>query len=50
MANNLSYKFYPHLEKPKGDLYPIYLRLSLNRKKAEYSTGYNISIKEWDGL
>lgn len=48
MANNLSYKFYPHLEKPKGDKYSIYMRLSLNRKKTEYSVGYAIALQDWD--
>jgi len=48
MAKNLSYKFFLNLEKQKGDKFPIYMRLSMDRKKNDYSVGHYITLKDWD--
>ncbi len=43
----ISIKYYINTSRgTKGDL-PIYLRITLDRKKAELHTGYTCSVKEW---
>lgn len=46
--NKVTFKFYLNKGKQKGEKYPIYLRLIVNRQKAEISTGYSIKLKEWN--
>jgi len=47
MIHNPSLYFYPNKNKPKGNKYPLYLRIILSRKKAEIATKYFIELKEW---
>lgn len=42
------HKFYLNKEKPKGDKFPVYLRITVNRKKSELYTGHNLLESEWD--
>lgn len=44
----VSLKFYLNHLKSKGAKEPIYLRLTMARKKAELYTGFSIENKEWD--
>lgn len=48
MEKKLSYNFWLDLKKPKGEQYPIYMRLSMNRRKHEYSVGFSINLNNWD--
>jgi integrase/recombinase XerD len=48
MISNLSIKFYLNELKAKGGTSPIYLRITVNRKKAEVATGYYSKPKEWE--
>ncbi len=48
MINTLSIRYYLNEYKAKGKKYPIYLRITLNRKKAEAATSYYLEPKEWD--
>jgi len=47
MIHNPSLYFYPNKNKPKGNKFPLYLRIILSRKKAEVATKYFIELKEW---
>ncbi|MCE9537608.1 MAG: site-specific integrase, partial [Bacteroidetes bacterium] len=47
MINNLSIRFYLNEYKPQGKKYPIYFRITVNRKKSELATSYHIEPKEW---
>lgn len=49
MINTLSIRYYLNEYKGNGKKLPIYLRITLHRKKAEIATGYSIEPKEWDG-
>lgn len=48
MRNSLSFKFYLNRTKKKGDKVPVYLRLIFNRQKAEISTDFILTEKDWD--
>jgi len=48
MNSKLSIRFYLNLLKARGDRFPIYLRLTHNRKKAEMATKYFLEEREWD--
>ena len=48
MINNLRIKFYHNELKAKGGKSPIYLRITVKRKKSEVATGYYCEPKEWD--
>ena len=48
MRNNLSLKFYLYQQHPGANLPKLYLRITVNRTKAELSIGYSIPINEWD--
>lgn len=47
MINNPSLHFYLNKYKAKGKRMPIYLRIILERKKAEVATKYLLEPKEW---
>ena len=48
MINNPSLHYYLNSYKGKGRKQPLYLRITLNRKKAEIATKYFLEQKEWD--
>lgn len=48
MIQSLSIRFYLNHHKAKGDKMPVYLRITLNRKKAEAATSYLLEQKEWN--
>lgn len=48
MENNLSIRFYLNTYKVQGNKHPIYIRITVNRKKAELATPYFIEAKEWN--
>jgi integrase/recombinase XerD len=48
MILSLSIRFYLNANKAKGDKSPIYLRVTVDRKKAEIATKYSIEAKDWD--
>lgn len=48
MINTLSIRYYLNEYKAKGKKQPIYLRITLERKKAEVATSYYLEPKEWD--
>jgi site-specific recombinase XerD len=48
MINTLSIRYYLNEYKAKGKKSPIYLRITLDRKKAEAATSYYLEPKEWD--
>jgi len=48
MITTLSIRYYLNEYKARGKKLPIYLRITLNRKKAEIATSYFIEPKEWD--
>jgi integrase/recombinase XerD len=45
---SLSIKFYPNKHKTKGDKHKIYLRITINRKKAELATKFFINPSNWN--
>jgi integrase/recombinase XerD len=48
MIHSLSIRFYPNEHKAKGGKCPLYLRITLNRKKSELATTYLLDPKDWD--
>jgi hypothetical protein len=48
MIPSFSNKFFVNQSKRKGDLYPIYVRIIIDRKKAEIATNFWLSLSEWD--
>lgn len=48
MINTLSIRYYLNEYKGNDKKLPIYLRITLHRKKAEIATGYSVEPKEWD--
>jgi len=48
MINNPGLHYYLNSYKAKGRKQPLYLRITLNRKKAEVATKYFLELKEWD--
>ncbi len=48
MIQNPSIRFYLNEYKARGKKFPIYLRITLERKKAEITTGYFLELKDWD--
>lgn len=48
MIHSLSVRFYPNELKAKGGRIPIYIRITLNRKKSEIATFYSVESKDWD--
>jgi integrase/recombinase XerD len=48
MLHSLSVRFYPNEFKTKGKKIPIYLRITIDRKKSEMATMYFLEAKEWD--
>ncbi len=48
MILSLSLRFYLNKNKEKGGRYPIYFRITVNRKKAEVATIYMAEFKDWD--
>ena len=48
MINTLSIRFYLNEYKAQGKKYPVYLRITIERKKAEIATAYYLLPKEWD--
>jgi hypothetical protein len=48
MRNSLSIKFYLNKYRPQGAKLPIYLRITLDRQKAELATLHFIESKEWN--
>lgn len=49
MRNSISVRFYLNKYRMQGTKLPIYLRITLNRQKAELATPYTIEPKEWNG-
>jgi len=47
MTAKVSLKYYLLTTRNTGGDLPIYLRITLQRKKAELHTGYTIKLKEW---
>lgn len=45
---NLTIKFYLYRQTTNGEESPVYCRLTKDRKKAEFNTGVNIEIVNWD--
>ncbi len=48
MKDRLSMKFYLNADKGKGNNGKIYLRIIVNRKKAEIATSYTLPLQDWD--
>lgn len=48
MINTLSIRYYLNEYKGNGKKTPLYLRITLQRKKVEIATGYYLEPKEWD--
>ncbi len=48
MLNNPTLHYYLNNFKAKGSKKPLYLRITLNRKKAEVATKYFLEPKEWN--
>lgn len=48
MILSLSLRFYVNEKKEKGGKYPIYFRITVNRKKSEVVTKYLVELKDWD--
>jgi len=48
MVQPISIKFYLNQLKKKGSKFPIYLRIIVDRKKAEVYTSHSVSLKDWD--
>ncbi len=48
MISTLSIRYYLNEYKARGNKFPIYLRITLDRKKAEIATSYFLELKEWD--
>jgi site-specific recombinase XerD len=48
MIPSFSNKFFVNQSKRKGDVYPIYIRIIIGRKKAEIATNFWLSLSEWD--
>ncbi len=48
MRNLLSIKFFLYPKSKQSHELQIYCRLIVNRKKAEFATGYYISPDKWD--
>ncbi len=48
MAGQASIKFYLFEGPKKGGVFPIYMRITFARKKAELHTGYTCTKKEWN--
>jgi integrase/recombinase XerD len=48
MQTKLSIRFYLNLFKSRGKRHPLYLRITLHRKKAEIATNHFLEPKEWD--
>ena len=45
---SFSIKFFPLASRVKTNDFPIYCRITIDRKKAEFYTGQNTSITKWD--
>lgn len=48
MIHSLSLRFYLNEKKEKGGKYPIYFRITVERKKSEVVTKYLVEEKDWD--
>ncbi len=48
MPNNVSTKYYLYNQGGESGSYPIYFRITYNRKKAELHTGFSCPIKDWN--
>ena len=48
MSSNLSIRFYPNKNKTVGDKHKIYCRITVNRIKSEFYTGFPVSPESWD--
>lgn len=48
MNTNYSVRFYINPSKAKGARKPIYLRITVDRRKVEMVTPYKIELKEWE--
>jgi integrase len=48
MENSISVRFYLNKYRLQGSKLPIYLRITLNREKAEIATPYFIEPKDWN--
>jgi integrase/recombinase XerD len=48
MPGQASIKFYLFEGSKKGGVFPIYMRITYARKKAEHHTGYTCTKKEWN--
>lgn len=48
MNTNYSIRFYLNINKAKGARKPIYLRITVDRRKVEMVTPYKIEAKEWE--
>ncbi len=48
MEGNISIRFYPNSTKTVGEKVKIYCRVTIDRKKSEFYTGFLISPKAWD--
>src|SRR5688500_9451778 len=46
--NSYTVTFYLNKSKPKGKKLPIYVRITVNRKKAEFSIKEYLLIDQWD--
>lgn len=48
MIHSLSIRFYLNQFKARGKKLPVYLRITVDRKKSEVATSYFLEPKEWD--
>ncbi|MFZ5554488.1 MAG: site-specific integrase [Bacteroidota bacterium] len=47
-TGKINIKFYPVIQRMKKGNYPLYCRISMNRKKTEFFTGQYVHPKNWD--
>ena len=48
MANNLSIRFYLNKQKKSGEKLKIYCRITIDRAKSEFYTGFSVSPEAWN--
>lgn len=50
MENKTSIKFFLQEKNQNTDRAKIYMRININRKKAELTTPFNLPAADWDSL
>ena len=48
MSNNLSIRFYHNRQKKSGEKFKIYCRITIDRAKSEFYTGFAVSPEAWN--